>query len=413
VSGAHANLRIDGARLWRSLMDMAEIGATPRGGSCRLALSDEDRAGRDLFVRWCREAGCEVSVDRMGNVFARRAGRAPERPPVAAGSHLDTQPHGGKFDGVYGVLAALEVIRTLDDHGVETSAPVEAVVWTNEEGARFAPSMMASGVFAGAYTLDHALACTDEDGRSVGEELRRIGYAGEAGCGDRPFGAFFEAHIEQGPILEREGDTIGVVTGVQGLRWYDVGVIGQDAHSGSTPMRGRRNALVGAAAMVTDVDRLALSHPPDARATVGHLRVSPNSRNTIPGEVRFTVDLRHPRAGTLDRLDRELRGGLAAIAARAGLGLELEENSHTPPVVFDDGNVAAVRGAAERLGYRWREMISGAGHDSCHVARVAPTSMVFVPCAEGLSHNEEESAEPGDLEAGCNVLLHAMLEKAG
>ncbi|HEY5701443.1 MAG TPA: Zn-dependent hydrolase, partial [Gammaproteobacteria bacterium] len=313
------NLRIDGQRLWQSLMRMADVGATGHGGCCRLALSDEDKAGRDLFIQWCRDAGCEIRIDQMGNIFARRAGTDPTLPPVATGSHLDTQPHGGKYDGAYGVLAGLEVIRTLADHAIDTAAPIEVAVWTNEEGARFAPSMISSGVFAGTYAAEFALACTDGDGRSIGDELERIGYAGDEICGEHPLGAFFEAHIEQGPILEREEKTIGVVTGVQGLRWYDVHVYGQDAHSGSTPMAGRRNALVGSAEIVQSVDALALSFAPDAVATVGQLDVSPNSRNTSPGHVYFTVDIRHPEAGVMTKMDQSLRQACADIAGARGL----------------------------------------------------------------------------------------------
>ena len=407
------NLTIDSQRLWQSLMSMAGIGATPKGGCRRLALSDEDMAGRDLFVSWCREAGCNVSVDRLGNIFARRPGRNSELAPVSTGSHLDTQPHGGKFDGAYGVLAGLEVIRTLNDHGIETEAPLEVAVWTNEEGARFAPSMIASGVFAGSYDIDYALACADSDGRTMGQELERIGYAGDEPCGSRKFGAFFEAHIEQGPILEREHKVIGVVTGVQGLRWYDVTVTGQDAHSGSTPMPGRRNALVGAAEMVGAVDALAQECAPDAVATVGQLDVSPNSRNTIPGEVFFTVDIRHPSSEVLSRMDESLRQRLADIAGGLRLEIGVEQIAHTPPVVFHPDCVEAVQQASNALGYESRKILSGAGHDACHISKVAPTGMIFVPCAGGLSHNEEESAQASDLAAGCNVLLHAMLAKAG
>lgn len=407
------NLRIDAERLWQSLMTMAEIGATPKGGCCRLALSDEDKAGRDLFVSWCREAGCEISVDRIGNIFARRPGRSPDLPAVATGSHLDTQPHGGKFDGAYGVLAGLEVIRTLNDNDIETDAPVEVAVWTNEEGARFAPSMIASGVFAGSYDVGFALACADGDGRTMGEELERIGYAGDEPCGKRSFGAFFEAHIEQGPILERERKVIGVVAGVQGLRWYDVIVRGQDAHSGSTPMPGRRNALVGAAEMVSAIDALALEFTPDAVATVGQLEVSPNSRNTIPGEVFFTVDIRHPASEVMSEMDARFHRSFEEISQRRGIELSVEEIAHTPPVVFNADCVDAVRRASEELGYASRDILSGAGHDACHIAKVAPTGMIFVPCAGGLSHNEEESAQAEDLAAGCNVLMHAMLARAG
>jgi N-carbamoyl-L-amino-acid hydrolase len=394
-------------------MRMAQIGATANGGSCRLALTDEDRQARDLFVEWCQAEGCTVAIDRMGNIFARRAGRDSSRYPVAAGSHLDTQPHGGKFDGVFGVLAGVEALRTMNAHGIETQAPLEVVVWTNEEGARFAPAMIASAVFAGALDIDYALARKDADGRSFGEELRRIGYAGEKRCGDHRFEAFFEAHIEQGPMLERERKPIGVVTGVQGSRWYDVTLQGQDAHSGATPMQGRRDALLGGAAIVALVHELAAAYSPHAVATVGRMQVSPNSRNTIPGRVELTVDLRHPDLDVLEAMDARLRNEIEQIAASAGLAVAMERVQDTPPVEFDRNCIDAVRAAAAALDYAYLDMWSGAGHDSCFVSRVAPTSMIFVPCAAGLSHNEAESAKPEDLAAGADVLLHAMLSRAG
>jgi beta-ureidopropionase / N-carbamoyl-L-amino-acid hydrolase len=407
------NLRIDEQRLWDSLMEMARIGATEKGGSRRLALSDEDREGRDLFVSWCRDAGCEITIDSMGNIFARRPGRDPARAPVATGSHLDTQPHGGRFDGVYGVLAGLEVVRALNEADTHTEAPLEIVCWSNEEGARFAPSMVASGVFVGSYEQVWAHERRDADGNSFGKELGRIGYAGDQRCGDHPLGAFLEAHIEQGPVLEAEGRTIGVVTAVQGLRWYDVEIEGQDSHAGSTPMERRRDALLGAADIVRAVRELTQRHAPDARATVGEMRVSPNSRNTIPGHVFLTVDLRHPSAETLELLDGELREWIEGIAGTHGLHIGVEQVQHTPPVLFHEDCVDAVREAAKDLGYPHRDMLSGAGHDACHIAKVAPTAMIFVPCADGLSHNELESATPSDLAAGANVLMHAMLRLAG
>ena len=407
------DLGVDRDRLWASLMEMARFGATPKGGCRWLALTDEDKAGRDCFVGWCEDAGLTVTVDRMGNIFARRPGRDDGLPPVVAGSHLDTQPHGGKFDGVYGVLAGLEVMRTLNDHDIRTQAPLEVAVWTNEEGVRFAPAMIASGVFAGVFDLDFALGRADAQGRTMGDELARIGYAGEAPCGGRALGAHFEAHIEQGPVLENEAKTIGVVTGVQGVRWYDVTVTGQDAHAGPTPMETRRDALVGAARMIGAINRIGHDHLPGACATVGVVEVSPNSRNTIPGEVTFSVDLRHPEAEVLAAIDAAMRAACAEIAADSDLGIEVEEIWYSPPVAFDRDCIAAVRDAAARLGYGHRDMVSGAGHDSCYVSKVAPTGMIFVPCAGGLSHNEEESADADDLAAGCTVLLHAMLARAG
>jgi N-carbamoyl-L-amino-acid hydrolase len=405
------NIAIDGSRLWDSLMEMAKIGATEKGGSRRLALTDPDREGRDLFIRWCREAGCGIRIDRMGNIFARRRGRRDDLPPVMTGSHLDTQPTGGKFDGVYGVLAGLEVVRALNDRDYETGAPIEVAVWTNEEGSRFAPSMIASGVFAGVYTLEQGLACQDLDGRSIGDELDRIGYAGEERCGETPPGAYFEAHIEQGPILEADGKTIGVVTGAQGLYWYDITVTGMESHAGSTPMNRRRDAMVGAARMVCAIDGIA-HDTPDAVATIGMAQVMPNSRNVIAGQVWFTVDCRHPDIGTLEAMDAAIRAACAGVANEMRLELEIDVAEHTPPAVFDPDQVAAVRKAVEKAGYSHMDIVSGGGHDACHINLVAPTAMIFVPCADGISHNELESATPEDLAAGCDVLLRTILTAA-
>lgn len=406
------NLKINGDRLWESLMELARIGATEKGGVCRLALTDLDREGRDLFVRWCKEAGCAVQVDQVGNIFARRAGRNPGLAPIMTGSHLDSQPTGGKFDGAYGVLAGLELVRTLNDYGYETEAPIEVVAWTNEEGSRFAPAMMASGAFSGAFDLDFVLSRTDPDGKTFGEELVRIGYAGEEPVGRRKVGAYLEAHIEQGPILEAEKKTVGVVTGAQGQRWYEITVTGQEAHAGPTPMRRRRDALVGAARMVDTVNRIGLGHPPHACATVGMLQVTPNSRNTIPGTVFFTVDFRHPAEDTLARMDAELRAACESIAEEIGLALDLQQIWHFPATPFDPRCVDAVREAAAAGGFPHMDVVSGAGHDACYVARVAPTGMVFVPCEDGISHNEIENATPEDLAAGCQTLLDAMVRLA-
>jgi N-carbamoyl-L-amino-acid hydrolase len=405
-------LQIDGARLWQSLMELAAIGATDKGGVCRLALTDFDRLARDLFCRWCEQAGCTITIDRMGNIFARRSGTNDALPPVMTGSHLDTQPTGGKFDGNYGVMAGLEVMRTLNDADYRTLRPIEVVVWTNEEGSRFAPAMIASGVFAGVFDLDYGLSRADADGKTIGQELRRIGYAGDAVVGARPVAAFFEAHIEQGPILEAEGKTIGVVEGVQGIRWYDVTVTGQEAHAGPTPMRRRRDALVGTARMVAAVNRAALGNPPYACGTVGSLSVSPNSRNVIPGKVRFSVDLRHPDETVLNRMGAELELECAKIAQESGLELEFKEFWYSRPVRFDPECVAAVRNGAEQLGFSSQSIVSGAGHDAVYLARVVPTAMIFVPCKDGISHNEIEDADPEDLAAGCAVLLSAILERA-
>ncbi|MBU0550678.1 Zn-dependent hydrolase [Myxococcota bacterium] len=406
------NLKINGQRLWDSLMEMAQHGATPKGGVCRLALTDVDKAARDLFVRWCEEAGCAVTIDQMGNIFGRREGRDPSRAPIMMGSHIDSQPTGGKYDGIYGVLAGLEVIRTLNDAGIETAAPIEVSAWTNEEGSRFAPAMVSSGVFAGVFDLEYGLSRADLDGVSMGEELQRIGYAGAAPVGGREVGAFFEAHIEQGPILEDEGYTIGVVTDAQGQRWYEVTFTGQEAHAGPTPMGSRRDALLGAARIIDAVNRIGLAHQPNACATVGLIQASPNSRNVIPGRVFFTVDLRHPDDAVLSQMDTALRAALEQVAGEVGLRMDFEQIWYSPPVRFDEACIKAVRGAAEAEGFSHRDMVSGAGHDACYIARVAPTSMIFIPCVDGISHNEVEETTPEWVTAGGQVLLRAVLERA-
>jgi N-carbamoyl-L-amino-acid hydrolase len=408
------NLQVNGERLWASLMELARIGATPKGGVCRLAASDLDGVARRLFIRWCEAAGCTVAVDQIGNIFARRPGRNPNLAPVMTGSHLDTQPTGGKFDGAYGVLAGLEIIRTLNDLGYETEAPVEIVAWTNEEGSRFSPAMVGSGAFAGVFGLDQALATPDNNapGVTLGGELARIGFAGPAPVGGRQVAAYFEAHIEQGPILEAAGKPVGIVTGAQGQRWYEITVTGQEAHAGPTPMPRRRDALVGAARMIDAVNRIGHAHAPDACATVGFVQVSPNSRNTIPGRVFFTVDFRHPEDAVLTQMDHELRAACAAATASQSLDTAIEEFWYFPPTPFDPSLVAAVRDAATAQGYPHQDIVSGAGHDAVYLARVAPSAMVFVPCIGGISHNEIEDAKPADLTAGCNVLLNALLESA-
>ncbi len=407
-----ATLRIDGDRLWQSLMALARIGATERGGVRRLALTDLDRQGRDCVVDWLRGAGLEVSVDAIGNIFGRRAGRNPERLPVAAGSHIDTQPSGGRFDGNFGVLAALEVVRTLNDHGIATAAPIEVAIWTNEEGTRFTPVMMGSGVFAGAFGLEDCLARADLEGRTVGAELARIGYAGAATPG-HPLDAYFEAHIEQGPVLEDAGTTIGVVTGALGQRWYDVTVLGMDAHAGPTPMSLRRDAMLAGAELVVAVNRIALAHAPDGRGTVGFVQVRPNSRNVVPGEVRLSVDFRAAGDGVLEAMDGALRAAAAETAQRCRVSIDVQQVVTFPPCRFAGECVDAVRDAAAALGLSHRPIVSGAGHDAVHVARVAPTAMIFVPCKDGISHNEIEDAAPADIEAGGNVLLAAVLARAG
>ncbi|MGD9538859.1 MAG: Zn-dependent hydrolase [Alphaproteobacteria bacterium] len=406
------NLAVNADRLWESLMEMAKIGGTEKGGVCRLALSDEDKAARDLFVRWCKEAGCTVTIDQMGNIFGRRPGRNDSLPPIMAGSHIDSQPTGGRFDGIYGVMAGLEVIRALNDAGFETEAPIEVAAWTNEEGSRFAPAMIASGVFGGEFTLDYGLSRADKDGKTIGEELKRIGYAGDAKCGGRKVGGFFEAHIEQGPILEADKKTIGIVQGVQGMRWYELTVTGMESHAGTTPMPCRRDALVGASRMVSEAHRIGMAQLPNGRSTVGMMQVTPNSRNTIPGKVFFTVDLRHPDADTLKAMGEEFQDACEAVAHELRLELDFKEIWYSPPVKFDAQCVAAVENAAQDLGFAHEPIISGAGHDAVYLSRVAPTAMVFIPCEDGISHNEVEAATKQDCAAGAQVLLLAMVERA-
>lgn len=412
MAEGQTNLRINGERLWDSLMEMARIGATPKGGVNRLTLTDLDRESRHLFARWATAAGCTVAVDRMGSMFARREGLDPSLPPVMVGSHLDTQPTGGKFDGALGVMAALEIVRTLADLDIRTKHPIEIVNWTNEEGSRFAPACVASGVFGGVIPLEQALAIKDRDGRTIGEELDRIGFAGDRPVGGRRVHAFFELHIEQGPLLEEEGLDIGIVTVANGQKWYEVRLTGVDSHAGPTPMSRRRDALLGAARIVEMVNGIGHAHDPQACATCGMIEAYPNSRNVIPGAVFLTVDLRHPDGDKLLSMDRALRTGMAEIAARTGLGLEVALVADFPPQPFDPACVDAVRRAAKRLGYSAREISSGAGHDAVYMARVAPTAMVFTPCIDGISHNEAENMKPEWATAGANVLLEAVIEKA-
>lgn len=409
-------LHIDSDRLWQSLMDLAEIGGTAKGGVCRLALTDLDRQGRDLFVSWCRAAGLSVRVDAIGNIFARRAGTDPSRRAIAMGSHIDTQPTGGKFDGNFGVLAGLEVLRTLNDQNIQTTAPIEVVVWTNEEGSRFVPVMMGSGVFTEAFSLEYALAQQDTEGVSVGGELERIGYAGEQPAGEVPggmFDAYFEAHIEQGPVLEAYNLPIGVVPGALGQRWFDVTVTGMEAHAGPTPMDQRHDALLTAVRLVEQVNRIALNHAPHGRGTVGYLQVLPNSRNTIPGTVRFSVDFRALEDADLAAMEAELRDACATlVAGDARLMIDVKQVVCFPPSHFDPACVASVRDAAQELGLPCMEVVSGAGHDAVYLADVTPTAMVFVPCKDGVSHNEIEDADPAHIAAGADVLLHAVLKHA-
>lgn len=406
------NLRINGQRLWASLMELAQIGATPKGGVCRLTLTDLDKQGRDLVTRWAREAGMTVTIDKIGNGFMRRPGRNNNLPPIMTGSHIDTQPTGGKFDGNYGVLAGIEVVRTLNDHGIETEAPIEVAFWTNEEGSRFVPVMMGSGVFAKAFTLEHAYAATDTEGKTVKGELERIGYIGDQEPGDHPIGAYFETHIEQGPVLEDNEKTIGVVSGVLGIRWFDCTVTGMEAHAGPTPMALRKDAMLAATRIMQDVVAAAHRHPPHGRGTVGMVQVFPNSRNVIPGRVKFSIDLRNSTDALVDAMAAEVKAFADQVAKEHGVRVNIEMVSSYPAQLFQPECVEAVGRAAAKLGYSHMPAVSGAGHDAVYMAKLAPSGMIFIPCKDGISHNEIEDAKPEHIEAGCNVLLHAMLERA-
>ena len=405
---AKTNLTVNPQRLWDTLMDTAKFGATPKGGIKRLTLSDDDKRVRDWFKAECEKLGCRVEVDEVGNMFATRPGKRKDLAPIAMGSHLDTQPTGGKFDGVLGVLGGLEALRTLVDMGYETNAPIMLVNWTNEEGSRFAPAMLCSGVYAGVFSTDYAYAREDRQGIKLGDELARIGYKGSIKAGAVKFQAMFELHIEQGPILEAEGKTIGVVTGVQGMRWYEVTVKGQESHTGATPMGLRRNALLGAARMIEAIHQVGMANLPGV-ASVGLIENRPNSRNVVPGEVFFTVDLRHPDEAVLDRMEAQYQAALPKIAAELGVEVEEKRIWISPAVKFAPELIACVRAGAEQAGLPSRDMASGAGHDAAYIARVAPTTMIFVPCLGGISHNEAESTTLEECGAGAQVLLNAVL----
>ncbi|MES0138270.1 Zn-dependent hydrolase [Mesorhizobium sp. M0016] len=407
------NLRINSDRLWDSIMEMAKIGPGIAGGNNRQTVTDEDGEGRHLFKRWCEAAGLEMGLDEMGTMFARREGADPSLPPVYVGSHLDTQPTGGKYDGVLGVLGGLEIIRSLNDLGIQTRHPIVVTNWTNEEGSRFAPAMMASGVFAGVLEQADVYQHTDKQGKKFGEELERIGWKGTEKVGDRKIHAFFELHIEQGPILEDEGIDIGVVTHGQGLKWLQVTLTGKEAHTGSTPMPKRRNAGLGMARVIELVHEIAMDYQPDAVGAVGHMEVFPNSRNIIAGRTVFTIDIRSPEKEVLDAMDGRIREGIDTICEALDIQYKVEQVGAFDPVTFDAGCVKAIRDAADRLGYSHRNIVSGAGHDACWINRVAPTAMVMCPCVDGLSHNEAEEITKEWAGAGADVLFHAVVETAG
>jgi N-carbamoyl-L-amino-acid hydrolase len=406
------NLRINGDRLWESLMDMAKIGPGIAGGNNRQTLTDSDRQGRELFKRWCDEAGLTMGVDKMGTMFMTRPGEDPEALPVYVGSHLDTQPTGGKYDGVLGVLSGLEVVRTLNDLGIKTKHPIVVTNWTNEEGARFAPAMLASGVFAGVIPIEHAYGRKDLEGKSFGDELKRIGWLGDEDVGVRKMHAYFEYHIEQGPILEAEDRQIGVVTHCQGLWWLEFTLTGKEAHTGSTPMTMRVNAGLAMARIMEMVQEVAMAAQPGAVGGVGQVKFAPNSRNVLPSTVIFTVDIRSPEQAKLDGMRATIEKRAAEICAEIGVGCAVEAIGHFDPVTFDPTLVGRVRSAAEKLGYSHMNLISGAGHDACWAAKVAPATMIMCPCVDGLSHNEAEDISQEWATAGADVLFHAVLETA-
>jgi N-carbamoyl-L-amino-acid hydrolase len=406
------NLHINADRMWGDIHETAKFGGTPKGGVRRLTLGEEDRQVRDWFRKACEAAGCEVHVDALGSMFAVRPGRDKTKLPVGLGSHLDTQPTGGKFDGVLGVLAGLEVLRTLNDAGIETDAPICLVNWTNEEGSRYAPAMMASGAYAGDFTVEDILSRKDADGITVGEALDTIGYRGSEPVGKRRLGAFVELHIEQGPILEREQKTIGVVERGQGIIWYDGRIVGMERHA-STPMEYRQDALAALGEIALAIERIAKSHAPNAVATIGEAVIAAPSRNVVPGDIAFTMDVRSPDSAIMTALDAEIRSAIVDIASRRRVEIAFDCNWRKPPTIFDASVVGAVEQATAALGYSNRRITSGAGHDACNVNAVMPTAMIFVPCKDGLSHNELEDATKDDCAAGANVLLHTTLALAG
>jgi N-carbamoyl-L-amino-acid hydrolase len=412
MSAPGENLKINGERLWESLMEMAKIGPGISGGNNRQTLTDDDAKGRVLFESWCKAAGCTMGLDQMGNMFARREGSDSEALPVYVGSHLDTQPTGGKYDGILGVLGGLEIIRSLNDLSIITKHPIVVTNFTNEEGTRYAPPMLSSGVFAGIHEQEWAYDRVDADGMKFGDELERIGWRGDEKTGARKMHAFFELHIEQGPILESENKDIGVVTHGQGLSWIQVTILGRDSHTGSTPMPMRKNAGLGMARVLELVETIALSHKPHAVGAVGHIDVYPNSRNVIPGKAVFTIDFRSPDIAVIADMEKSLREGAEKICKNMGLDFHLEKVGGFDPVTFDEGCVNSVRAASERLGYSHMNLISGAGHDACWINRVAPTAMIMCPCVDGLSHNEAEKITMDWASSGANVLFHAVLETA-
>lgn len=402
------NLHINSKRLQTWLADFATIGATPNGGVHRLTLTDLDKQARDLFVSLAKKAGCSIKIDAMGNIFARRSGEDSRLSPVLIGSHIDSQPLGGKYDGIYGVLAALEVVYSLNDHDIKTDRPIDVVSWTNEEGSRFAPAMIGSAVFSGLTTLQDGWSCRDSEGNTIKQELERIGYAGKDNFSNYKIHASLELHIEQGPILENHNELIGIVTGALGQKWYDVEFIGMASHAGTTPMEIRQDALLGLAEAVLEVNSIGKNEKPEGRATVGMVKITPNSRNVISDKAWFSVEFRHPSEKGLQRMDQQLSEKVHQIAEKLNLTYSIRHILSFPPLPFDDNCIEVVSRVAQNLNYPHRTMVSGAGHDSCNISKIAPTSMIFIPCIKGISHNEKEEIKPEWMSAGANVLLNAV-----
>lgn len=402
------NLHINSKRLQTWLADFATIGATPNGGVHRLTLTDLDKQARDLFVSLAKKAGCSIKIDAMGNIFARRSGEDNRLSPVLIGSHIDSQPLGGKYDGIYGVLAALEVVYSLNDNNIKTDRPIDVVSWTNEEGSRFAPAMIGSAVFSGLTTLQEGWSCRDSEGNTIKQELERIGYAGNDNFSNYKIHASLELHIEQGPILENHNELIGIVTGALGQKWYDVEFTGMASHAGTTPMEVRQDALLGLADAVLEVNTIGKNEKPEGRATVGMVKITPNSRNVISDKAWFSVEFRHPSEKGLQRMDQQLSEKVHQIAEKLNLTYSIRPILSFPPLPFDKTCIEVVRRVAQNLNYPHRTMVSGAGHDSCNISKIAPTSMIFIPCIKGISHNEKEEIKPEWMSAGANVLLNAV-----
>lgn len=402
------NLHINSKRLQTWLADFATIGGTPNGGVHRLTLTDLDKQARDLFIFLAKKAGCSIKIDAMGNIFARRSGEDNRLSPVLTGSHIDSQPLGGKYDGIYGVLAALEVVYSLNDQNIKTDRPIDVVSWTNEEGSRFAPAMIGSAVFSGLTTLQDGWSCRDSEGNTIKQELERIGYDGKDNFSNYKIHASLELHIEQGPILENHNELIGIVTGALGQKWYDVEFTGMASHAGTTPMEVRQDALLGLAEAVLEVNTIGKNEKPEGRATVGMVKITPNSRNVISDKAWFSVEFRHPSEKGLQRMDQQLSEKVHQIAEKLNLTYSIRPILSFPPLPFDKTCIEVVRKVAQNLNYPHRTMVSGAGHDSCNISKIAPTSMIFIPCIKGISHNEKEDIKPEWMSAGANVLLNAV-----